>query len=162
MEILKIQEFIDGKNVSYDTVRKYIKRHANKELKGHLGRENNIDLDDVAVEFLEKKYPNPTPIQIIEDTEVRKELYEAQKYIIELQKRVLEVSEKLAIAENQKLMLDLKEKEIENLKIENEDIADEKEKIKEQLNHEIDEKENYKLELETYEKTWFGFYRKKR
>ena len=52
---MKISDFIDGRGVTYDTVRKYIVNHP-ELFKGHIGRTNNIVLDDVAIEILEKKY----------------------------------------------------------------------------------------------------------
>ena len=55
---MKISDFIDGRGVTYDTVRKYIVNHP-ELFKGHIGRTNNIVLDDVAIEILEKKYPFP-------------------------------------------------------------------------------------------------------
>lgn len=70
---MKIKEFIQGRNVSYDTVRRYISNHP-EVFKGHVGRPNNVILDDYAVQLLDKKYPFPQPIQIVEDTSSRQEL----------------------------------------------------------------------------------------
>ena len=70
---MKIKEFIQGRNVSYDTVRRYISNHP-ELFKGHIGRPNNVILDDYAVQLLHEKYPFPEPVQIIEDTAAQQEL----------------------------------------------------------------------------------------
>lgn len=86
METLKISEFIKGRNVNYDTVRRYLKR--NPELfKGHIGRANNIELDEVAVQLLEEKYPLPEPVQVIQDVAARDKLQEiTEKYAAAMEK----------------------------------------------------------------------------
>ena len=53
---MKIKDFIESRNISYNAVLNYIKRH-DKEFKGHIGRRNNIVLDEVAITLLNKKYP---------------------------------------------------------------------------------------------------------
>lgn len=96
---MKIKDFIDGRNVSYQTVRKYIVNHPDL-FKGHIGRTNNIVLDDVAIEILEKKYPLPEPVQVIQDTEAREKLQAiTEKYI-----NVLEEN-KLLIEQNAQLLV---------------------------------------------------------
>ena len=86
---MKISDFIDGRGVTYDTVRKYIVNHP-ELFKGHIGRTNNIVLDDVAIEILEKKYPFPDPVQVIQDTEAREKLQAlTEKYIKVLEENKL-------------------------------------------------------------------------
>lgn len=115
VKTLKIKEFIQGRNVSYDTVRKYIVN--NEDLfKGHTGRTNNIVLDDEAIAILDKKYPFPEPIQIVEDTEARRQLMEAQQKIIELQQQLIIAAPKIAKAENTDFLLEFVESEASDLR----------------------------------------------
>lgn len=96
---MKISDFIDGRGVTYDTVRKYIVNHP-ELFKGHIGRTNNIVLDDAAIEILEKKYPFPDPVQVIQDTEAREKLQAlTEKYI-----KVLEEN-KLLVEQNAQLLV---------------------------------------------------------
>ena len=96
---MKISDFIDGRGVTYDTVRKYIVNHP-ELFKGHIGRTNTIVLDDVAIEILEKKYPFPDPVQVIQDTEAREKLQAlTEKYI-----KVLEEN-KLLVEQNAQLLV---------------------------------------------------------
>ena len=83
---MKISEFIQGRNVNYDTVRRYINRNP-EMFKGHVGRANKIELDDIAVQLLEEKYPAPVPVQVIQDTSARDELLELhKKYAVAMEK----------------------------------------------------------------------------
>ena len=71
-------------------------------------------LDDMAVELLDKKYPLSKPIQIIEDTESRNKLLEAQRTIIKMQQVIIEMSaekERLAILAERVRLLEIAEKE---------------------------------------------------
>ena len=71
-------------------------------------------LDDMAVELLDKKYPLNKPIQIIEDTESRNKLLEAQRTIIKMQQVIIEMSaekERLAIQAERVRLLEIAEKE---------------------------------------------------
>ena len=112
---MKIKEFIEGRNVSYDTVRKYIINNENL-FKGHTGRAKNIVLDDEAIAILDKKYPLPNLIQIVEDTEARNQLIEAQKKIIELQQQLIIAAPKLAQADHNEFLLELIENEASDLR----------------------------------------------
>lgn len=105
---MKIKDFIDGRNVSYQTVRKYIVNHPDL-FKGHIGRSNNIVLDDVAIEILEKKYPFPEPVQVIQDSEAREKLQAiTEKYI-----NVLEENKILIEQNAQLLVIQSKQKYLE-------------------------------------------------
>lgn len=49
---LKIQEFVQDRDVAYRAVSMYIKRHE-KLFRGHVGNSGKIDLDDIAVTLKE-------------------------------------------------------------------------------------------------------------
>lgn len=71
-------------------------------------------LDDMAVELLDKKYPLPKLIQIIEDTDSRNKLLEAQREIIKIQQVIIEMSaenERFAIQAERVRLLEIAEKE---------------------------------------------------
>lgn len=81
-----LKEFAEQRGQKPDTVAAYIREHS-EEFEGHtsmIGKQKN--LDEVAVEILDKKYPLLKPTQVIEDTEARRKLIEAQDTIILLQK----------------------------------------------------------------------------
>ena len=114
---MKIKEFINGRNVTYQTVRKYIKSHP-ELFNGHIGRKNNIVLDETAIEILEDKYPIAT--QIVENTEeiteLRIQLLKAQDLIINLQQQVVEAAPLIAKAQQNEKLLQQSTEEIEALK----------------------------------------------
>lgn len=97
---MKIKDFVQGRNVSYDTVRKYIINHQ-QEFKGHIGKANNIVLDDVAIQILDQKYPLAQPVQVVQDVEARDRLAVLQEKYISL----LEENKRLT-QENANLMLE--------------------------------------------------------
>lgn len=103
---MKIQEFIQGRAVNEDTVRKYIKR--NPEIfSGHVGKSNNIVLDDYALDVLDQKYPFPEPVQIIEDAAARQELADLTDKMLLLHDRMSLLRDKYEalLEENKRLVL---------------------------------------------------------
>ena len=73
-----------------------------------------IDTDSEGYRLLEKQYPLPKPIEIIEDKESRAKLIKAQEYIIQLQDKLNQAQSKIAQAEAMQLLLDDKQKQLEN------------------------------------------------
>ena len=97
---MKIQEFAKERNVSYATVFQYIKRHPDL-FDGHIGKSNNIVLDDTALQILDERYQREKPVQVICDTEARDRLAVLQEKYISL----LEENNRLT-QENANLMLE--------------------------------------------------------
>lgn len=130
---MNISEFLNGRSVQRQTVTRYIQRHKT-EFEGHTKRKGKeLELDAVATELLERKYPLTSPIKVIEDAETRKALIEAQAEIIRLQAKLMESAEIVADA-----------------------------RVKMQLLEQVEfEKEDLKKELAKFEKAWFGLYRKR-
>lgn len=114
---MKISEFIQGRNVNYDTVRRYINRNP-EMFKGHVGRANKIELDDIAVQLLEEKYPAPEPVQIIQDTSARDELLELHKKYVVAMEKITALTEQNA----QLLVIQSKQRYLEE---ENRNLSDE-------------------------------------
>lgn len=121
---MKISEFIRGKNVNYDTVRRYINRNP-EMFKGHVGRANKIELDDIAVQLLEKKYPFPEPVQVIQDQEAREKLQEVtEKYAAAMEKitALTEQNAQLLVIQSKQRFLEeeIKERDQELLRLQRE------------------------------------------
>ena len=111
---MKLADFAAQRNVSKDTITAYIRRNP-KKFSGHVTVNNRrITIDDEALDILEKKYPLPQPIQIIEDVESRAKLIQAQQLIIQLQQKIQDQTLIVAQAETMKILLEDKEKQLED------------------------------------------------
>lgn len=108
-----LRDFAEMRGVKADTVATYIRRHP--EIAEHTSTEGYfMVLDDVAIDMLDKKYPLPKPVQVIQDTESLKKLTEAQEFIIKLQEKMVKMAEensKLALQAEKVLMLEAAEQE---------------------------------------------------
>ena len=124
--MILLTSFAESRNEKPDTIRKYISRHKD-EFEGHCSfNGTKMELDNTAITILDEVYPLPKPIEIIEDTESRRELIKAQQLIIQLQQKISEQSMALAQAEATKLLLEDKE---EQLKEKKDELAERKEEI---------------------------------
>lgn len=125
VKTLKIQDFIDGRNVTYAAVFQYIKR--NKEMfSGHIGKTNKIELDETAVQLLEGKYPYPHPVQVVHDEVAREKLQEmTEKYAA--------VMEKVAILTEQNAQLLVIQAKQRFLEEENRDLVNEVDNLQREL-----------------------------
>lgn len=160
MAILLLIDFARSRNEKTDTIRKYISRHK-KEFEGHISFSGTkMEIDDEAYSLLDKVYPLQEQIQIVEDTEIRKNLMQAQELIIQLQMQMMEMQEKVALAKASKVLLEDREQQIAEMGAEKkelkEQIADKEKKIED----ERAKNENLISELGKFRKTIFGFYRK--
>lgn len=144
---MKVTDFLKGREVERQAVTRYINRHE-EIFKGHIekvGKE--IELDSVAVEELEKVYPLPKPVTLVngvpheEFIRVQNELIMAQKVVGELQKRLLEAQEQIATAKATELLLEDKTQRISDLEAKVEADKDEIKALQEALTTE-------RLELE--------------
>lgn len=105
---MKIQEFAKERNVSYATVFQYIKRHPDL-FDGHIGKSNNIVLDDTALQILDERYQREKPVQVICDTEARDRLAVLQeKYIslLEENNRLTQENANLMLAHHKNMLLE--------------------------------------------------------
>ena len=110
---MTITEFAESRQVQPQAISRYIGRHPEK-FNGHTEKKGKtVELDDIAVELLEKKYPLPAPVQIIEDTESRQKLIKAQELIIQLQGKLMDAQSQIAEAEATKILLEDKNAQIE-------------------------------------------------
>ena len=147
---LRIQEFIQGRNVKYGTVTQYIKRHSDV-FKDHIGRsKGKVELDDFAVIELDKIYPFPQPVEVIEDVEARKALIEAQQKIIDLQEQLNKALPMLAEAKYRESLLESETARAN--KAESEKIDNLKQLGKINGNYQIEQKINVLLEQQLDDK----------
>lgn len=131
---MKVTEFLKGREVERQAVTRYINRHE-EIFKGHtekVGKE--LELDSVAVAELEKVYPLPKPVTIINGVphedyiKVQNDLIMSQKLVSELQNRLLETQEQIATAKATELLLEDKTQRISDLEAK---VEAKKEEIKE-------------------------------
>lgn len=147
--IVIITEFAREREVEPDTVTTFIRRHP--EIQKDIiqkGKKSAIDTESEGYEALEKQYPLPKPIQVIEDTESRKELIQTQKLVIQLQNKLNEATTLIAQAEAQKILLEDKQQQL--------DKAEEREqKAEETIRNLSKELDQVRMALETEKnKTW--------
>lgn len=155
---MKIKDFVKERNISYDTVRRYIVRNENI-FRGHVGIRGKIDLDDFAVELLNQKYPLKKPVEIIQDDmAARQQLIKAQETIIDLQEHINHMLPLVWDYEHHQELLESAEKETEKAVKEKEKVEQVADflhkKVGEQFS-EVDElrRENARLR-ETIEKIY--------
>lgn len=134
---MTITEFAESRNVEPQAVSRFLIRHPEqKQSCSKVGK--NIELSESAYELLDKQYPLPKPIQVIngipeeehrkkldELDSVRKDLVTAKDLIITLKDQLTDYQLKLKDAENEQLRIEEKEK------IQNTIIAKQENNIKE-------------------------------
>ena len=111
---MTISEFIEGRGISYDTVRRYLNRNKEK-FKGHIGKKGKIVLDEYAVELLNEKYPLPQPIEMVQDPELLRKYNAVLEQLTMVQQQLVEAAPKIAAAEYNERLLDDQQKRIEEL-----------------------------------------------
>lgn len=112
--LITITKFAELRNVDRDTINAYIRKHPEiQQFVRRQGKNSVIDTDSDGYMLLEKQYPLPQMIQIIEDTESRQKLIKAQELIIQLQEQLTNASQKIAQAEAMQLMLEDKNIQIQ-------------------------------------------------
>ena len=172
---MTITEFAESRGIPMQNVSSYINRHKD-DFAGHTKRVGkSVELDDAAFEILEKQYPLPKPIEIVEDTESMKKLIEAQELIMRLQIEITRLTEESVKNKASQLLLEDRERQLEEQKLlltdalaSNQALQDKVEAAVE-AKHQAElqnaktqqEKEQLEAELGKYQKSIFGFYRKK-
>ncbi len=94
---MNISEFARDRGLKPTTVSLYIRRHQ-EEFDGHTrpsGTGNSLELDDVALDLLDKKYPRKEqPIQVLDhDPELERKIQEQNEVIRQLQAKIISLSE---------------------------------------------------------------------
>lgn len=108
-----LRDFAEIRGIKPDTVASYIRKHP--EIAEFTSMEGKfMVLSDEAVELLEKKYPLPKPVQVIQDTESLKKLTVAQEKLTELHEKyeaLLTKNTELALQAGRVVMLEASEQE---------------------------------------------------
>lgn len=124
---MNISEFARDRGLNPTTVSLYIRRHP-EDFKGHTrpsGTGNSLELDEIALEILNKKYPRKEqPIQILEhDPELERKIQEQNELIRQLQSKIIALSEvnsqlehALGDAKQSQLMLTIAEQQRDEAK----------------------------------------------
>lgn len=147
---MTVTEFLEGRTVERQAVTRYIERHSD-EFQGHTSKKGReIELDEVAVGILEKKYPLQSLVEVIEDKESRQKLIKAQEYIIQLQEKINEQSLAIAKAESIQLLLEDKQHQLEMAEQRENEWKESQKRTEEELNRVREE-----LEKER-NKSWFA------
>lgn len=138
-----------------------------KEKRSRKKTGKKLDLDDEAVAILSKIYPLPEPINVVHG--VPHEQYEQLQNVLisqqqensMLKDKLMQANEFIAVAKGNQLLLDERTKRVEELqdesKVKSEQLQNAQLEI-EKLKSELAEA---KKEAESYQKTWFGFFRRK-
>ena len=115
--LMTIKEYAKEKGISYEAVRRQIKRYS-KELEGHLSKDGRTTLlDEDAVKFLDgKRADNPVVVfEKSKDEEIEQLRLEKENLLIrvaELQNLLLVEKEKVVCLQNEKLELLEKKEEV--------------------------------------------------
>ncbi len=112
--IITITEFSEQRNEDRDTVNAYIRKHPEiqKDV-SKKGKNTVIDTASDGYALLDKQYPLPKPIEVIEDTESRAKLIKTQELVIQLQDKLNRAQMQIAQAEATKILLEDKETQLE-------------------------------------------------
>lgn len=119
-----IAEFASSRNVDSQAVQKYVNRHE-EEFKNHVFKNGKyLNLDDEAIKILDKTYPIPKPVQIINGVDpneyenLQKQLISAKDLVIALKDQIQAQTEKISVGESAKLLLEEKKNQVSELKSE--------------------------------------------
>lgn len=144
--LVTITDFATERNVDRDTVNAFIRNHPEiQKFVSRQGKNTVIDTTSEGYEALDKKYPLPQMVQVIEDTESRAKLIKAQELIIQLQEKLTEQQGMIAKVEAQQLLLDKTEKENSEMKQKLDERETDLEKARNEITQtkiELAEKEN--------------------
>ena len=155
--MITIRDYAKENNVSYEAIRKQIKRYED-ELNGHIIKQNRTQfLDDIAVAILDQHRRENPVIIVNQDTDYRlKQLEDENKNLLikvaQQADKISQLNEDLKNKIEQMTSLMLENKEKTSLLEQKKDQAEEINQLKEQMNREkkeqLNEIEMLKNELE--------------
>ncbi len=132
-----LKDFAKERNVNTDALTAYIRRHK-EDFKGHTKtKDKKMEIDKTAYELLDKIYPLPRPIEIVEDKESREKLLKAQEYIIQLQAKINEQALQIAEANNIKLLLEDKTSQLTDARQEIDHLKEQNDRLQEKYETEL-------------------------
>lgn len=125
--LISVADFAEERKQDRDTVNAYIRNHPEIQKETvKRGKSRYLDTESAAFKALERKYPLEKPVEVIEDTEARRQLIDAQQMIIKLQQRLVEAAPKIALAEQNQRLLD-------NMRVQNQELHEQLEAARQQL-----------------------------
>lgn len=119
---MKLVEFAKQRGIPRDTITQYIRRHPDL-FEGHTEvNGKSLFLDKEAERLLNEKYPLYSPVELIEDVELikelsetRKELAQAERHIAELYKKLADQTAVIAQVETTKILLEDREEQLQRV-----------------------------------------------
>lgn len=104
-----IRDFAKDNGISYEAVRKQIKRYEKKELQGHIIRKGRTQyLDDFAVNFLKERRKNDPVVVFDSENEIKKLMDENKALLIqiaELQNQLLQEKDTVKLLQEEKIQM---------------------------------------------------------
>lgn len=159
--MMTIADYADSRGVSQTAVRRQLSRYR-EELDGHITIQNRTKfLDDSAVEFLDGHRMARTVIHEMAEGKAKQEIEALKAEIDLLRQKHLESQEHIIklLEENRELI---------PYKVQNQLLLEQKDKDQEQLKdiqtslqETRDKLQEVEQEVNSFKKSWFGFYRKK-
>lgn len=181
MDLMTLKQFADDQGISYEAVRRAVKRHGNK-LNGHIIENDGVRyLDEEAVKILkERRRESPIVVQTMDQGEeirelrdqiesLRSQLMQAQNELLSSKDRIIALQDevKAGIEDRAKYQLLLTDNEDQKKKlIEVETDLDQEKEMRQYLQRQNEEREKQieelRKEASSYERTFFGLYRKRK
>ena len=156
--MLSIQEYATKQKVSYEAVRKQIKRYS-KELEGHITKQNRKQyIDDFAEKFLTEKRQQ-SPIIIVEQSK-NEELAETKAQIENMKTTIMELQAQLNNSKDMLLELQNEKMTLIEERGKNQLLLEMKEKSEQELQEAKTKITEMEKEVNSYQKTIFGLYKK--
>ena len=152
MDLMTLKQFADDQGISYEAVRRAVKRHGDK-LTGHIIENDGIRyLDEEAVKILkERRRESPIVVQTMDQGE---EIRDLTAQIESLRAQLMQAQNELLSSKDRIIALQ------DELKAGIEDRA--KYQYLQRQNEEQGKQiEELRKEADSYQKSWFGFYRKR-
>ena len=180
MKMMTIKDYADSQNVSYEAVRKQIVRYKD-DLDGHIAVKNRTQyLDEWAVDFLTNRRREHPVILVNQEKDesiavmkqhiesLRSQLMQAQNELLSSKDRIIALQDevKAGIEDRAKYQLLLADNEEQKRKLRDAEATIEEKQAdldqeKEMRRYLQRQNEELQKEASSYEKSWFGFYRKR-
>lgn len=180
MDLMTLKQFAEDQGISYEAVRRAVKRHGDK-LTGHIIENDGIRyLDEEAVKILkERRRESPIVVQTMDQGEeireltaqiesLRAQLMQAQNELLSSKDRIIALQDELkaGIEDRAKYQLLLTDHEEQRKKLEEAEAdLDQEKEMRQYLQRKNEEQgkqiEELRKEADSYVKSLFGFYRKR-
>lgn len=151
---MTLKEFAESRGIDYSTLMQWLWRHPElRQQMGKKGKNYILAPESEVYAELDKKYPMPRPVQVVQDEEARQALAEAQKKIEILQDRLLQAGEQLRELEGTRLLLEQRNQELEQMKRREEDAREAAKKAEAAQKRAEEEAADARAQAEQQEKT---------